>query len=54
LINSAGQLVFQKDIIVQVNFIDDRFVFPAKLPIGLYVLQVVNPEFKIQKPMYVQ
>jgi hypothetical protein len=54
LINSAGQLVFQKDIIVQVNFIDDRFVIPAKLPIGLYVLQVVNPEFKIQKPMYVQ
>jgi hypothetical protein len=54
LINSAGQLVFQKDMIVQVNFIDDRFVIPAKLPIGLYVLQVVNPEFKIQKPMYVQ
>jgi hypothetical protein len=54
LINSAGQLVFQKDFIVQLNFIDDRFVFPAKLPIGLYVLQVVNPEFKIQKPMYVQ
>lgn len=54
LINSSGQLVFQKDMIVQVNFIDDRFVFPAKLPIGLYVLQVVNQEFKIQKPMYVK
>ncbi len=54
LINSAGQLVFQKDMIVQVNFVDDRFVFPAKLPIGLYVLQLVNPEFKIQKPMYVK
>lgn len=54
LINSAGQLVFQKDIIVQVNFIDDRFVIPSKLPIGLYVLQVVNSEFKIQKPMYIQ
>jgi hypothetical protein len=54
LINSAGQLVYQKDMVVQVNFIDDRFVFPSKLPIGLYVLQVLNPEFKIQKPVYIQ
>ena len=54
LYNNVGQLVFQKDMILQVNFIDDNFTLPAKLPIGLYTFQVFNPTFKIQKTMMVQ
>jgi hypothetical protein len=54
LFNSIGQLVYQKDMIVQVDFIDDRFVFPAKLPIGNYTLEVFNPFFKIHKAIMVQ
>jgi len=54
LFNSIGQLVYQKDMIVQVDFIDDRFIFPAKLPIGNYTLEVFNPFFKIHKAIMVQ
>ena len=54
LFNSIGQLVYQKDMIIQVDFIDDRFVFPAKLPIGNYTLEVFNPFFKIHKAILVQ
>ncbi len=54
IFNSVGQLVYQKDMILQLNFIDDNFILPAKLPIGLYTLQVFNPTFKIQKSMMVQ
>jgi len=52
--NIVGQLVFQKDFIIQVNFIDENFVFPAKLPIGVYNLQIRNHEYKIQKRFMVQ
>jgi hypothetical protein len=54
IFNSVGQLVYQKDMNIQVNFIDDRFVFPAKLPIGNYTLEVFNPFFKIHKAIMVQ
>ena len=54
IFNSVGQLVYQKDMNVQINFIDDRFVFPAKLPIGNYTLEVFNPFFKIHKAIMVQ
>jgi len=54
LFNSIGQLVYQKDMIIQVDFIDDRFIFPAKLPIGNYTLEVFNPFFKIHKAIMVQ
>jgi hypothetical protein len=54
LFNSIGQLVYQKDMIIQVDFIDDRFVFPSKLPIGNYTLEVFNPFFKIHKAIMVQ
>lgn len=54
IFNSVGQLVFQKDMVLQVNFIDDNFIFPAKLPMGLYTLQVFTPSFRIQKPILVQ
>ncbi|MBC7534881.1 MAG: lamin tail domain-containing protein [Ferruginibacter sp.] len=52
--NSVGQLVFQRDIIIQVNFIDDNFILPGNLPIGLYNLEIRNYEFKIQKSFMVQ
>jgi hypothetical protein len=54
IFNSVGQLVYQKDMNIQINFIDDRFVFPAKLPIGNYTLEVFNPFFKIHKAIMVQ
>ncbi len=54
IFNSVGQLVYQKDMILQVNFIDDYLVFPAKLPIGPYTFQVFSPTFRIQKPFLVQ
>ena len=53
LFNSVGQLVFQRDMIVQVDFIDDNFILPSKLPAGVYTFQVFNPEFNIQKPVLV-
>ncbi len=54
LLNIHGQLVYQKSMDVPVNFIDDQFVVPAHLPIGLYNLQIVNPFFKIQKNVMIQ
>lgn len=51
--NSVGQLVYQKDLIIQVNFIDDKIIFPSWLPMGLYNLEIRNYEFKIQKSFLV-
>ncbi len=42
LISSYGQIVYQKNMIVQVGFIDDNFIIPAKLPAGVYILKVLN------------
>ncbi len=52
--NIVGQQVYQKDFIVQVNFMDYNFVLPASLPIGLYYFEVRNHEFRTQKPFMVQ
>lgn len=52
--NSIGQLVYQKDFIVQVNFMDYSFVIPANLPIGLYNLEIMNSGYKKQKSFMVQ
>ncbi|MBS1742465.1 MAG: choice-of-anchor D domain-containing protein [Bacteroidetes bacterium] len=52
--NVVGQLVYQKDFIVQVNFMDYHFTIPGNLPIGLYNLQVINSEYKAQKAFMVQ
>ncbi len=54
IINEVGQLVFQKEIIIQVNFIDDNFILPANLRTGLYTLQVSNYEFKMNKKFMIQ
>lgn len=47
--NIGGQLVFQKDFIVAVDFIDDNFNIPAYISTGVYSLQIANPEFRIKK-----
>jgi hypothetical protein len=52
--NQVGQLVYQKDMLVQVNFIDDSFLLPNRLPIGLYNFEIFNPFFKIRKTLMVQ
>jgi hypothetical protein len=42
--NSEGKLVYQKDINVQSNFINQSMTIPATLPVGVYRLQLVNFE----------
>ena len=54
IFNSIGQLVYQREIIIQVNFIDDNFTLPGNIGTGLYTLQVYNHEFKMYKFFYVQ
>ncbi len=52
--NSIGQLVYQKEYIIPVNFMDNTFIFPGYLPMGLYNLEIRNYEYKIQKSFFVQ
>ena len=54
IINSIGQLVFQRELILQVNFIDDNFRLPGNIGRGLYTLQVYNHEFKSSKQFFVE
>lgn len=54
IINSIGQLVYQREIILQVNFIDDNFTLPGNIGRGLYTLQVYNYDFKISKQFFVE
>ncbi len=53
LINSLGQVAFQRDIIVQLDFIDDRFVVPAVLGPGAYTMQIINPRFRYEKQILI-
>jgi hypothetical protein len=53
LYNSVGQRVYQKDVITQVNFIDDRFMLPGKIAPGVYTIQIANPEFSILKKILI-
>ena len=54
LFNSAGQLVFEKFVYAQVNFISTSINIPTHLAPGLHVLQVASPDFRIEKPVIVQ
>ena len=54
IFNSVGQLVYQREIIIQVNFIDDNFTLPGNIGTGLYTLQVFNHEFKMNKQFMVR
>lgn len=42
LLNSNGQLVYRKDIIVQVNFINDWLMIPNNLTPGVYQFRLEN------------
>lgn len=52
--NWIGQIVYQKDFIIQVNFIDNNFIFPGGLPIGPYHMEVRSIDYKITKSFMVQ
>ena len=52
--NSVGQLVYQKEFIIQVNFLDQQFTLPAILGIGRYNFRVVNPEFLVEKSIMIK
>lgn len=41
LINSIGQSFLTKDIFLQTGFIDDSFLLPQGLPVGIYTLAVI-------------
>ena len=49
IFNSAGQLVYQRELIIQLNFIDDNFIVPGKLGTGVYSLHIVSPDFRDKK-----
>jgi hypothetical protein len=49
IFNSAGQLVYQRELITQLNFIDDNFKVPGTLGTGVYSLHIVSPDFRDKK-----
>ena len=49
IFNSNGQLVYQRALITQWNFIDDNFMVPGNLAPGTYSLHIVNPDFRDKK-----
>lgn len=40
--NSEGKLVYQKDLNIQVNFINQTITVPGSLPVGIYRVELVN------------
>ena len=54
IFNSVGQLVHQREIITQVDFIDDNFILPGNIGRGVYTLQVYNHEFKQNKLFFIE
>ena len=49
IINSLGQSVFQHELIIAVNFIDDNFIIPATIGTGVYSLRITSPDFRDDK-----
>jgi hypothetical protein len=49
IFNGNGQLVHQREVITQLNFIDDNFTIPGHLPIGPYSLVIASPDFRKKK-----
>lgn len=49
IINSIGQVVFQHQIITQLNFIDDTFIIPSNIGTGAYSIQIVSQDFSDKK-----
>jgi hypothetical protein len=53
IINDLGQIVYQREKIIQVDFIDDNFVVPGNFGKGVYSLIIANPVFRDQKTFMV-
>ena len=49
IFNSLGQWVFEKDIVIQVNFIDINFTLPEILGTGRYTLKAFSPDYFTEK-----
>jgi len=49
IINSLGQSVYQHELIIAVNFIDDNFIVPATIGTGIYNLRITSPNFRDDK-----
>ncbi len=49
IFNSNAQLVYQRELIIQLDFIDDNFIVPGNLGSGVYSLYIVNPDFRDKK-----
>ncbi|MEP7236234.1 MAG: lamin tail domain-containing protein [Ferruginibacter sp.] len=54
IVNAAKQLVYQRELIIQVNFIDDNFTIPYYLTPGSYFLMIRSPEFYDSKVILVR
>ncbi|MFZ4058574.1 MAG: beta strand repeat-containing protein, partial [Ferruginibacter sp.] len=48
LIGQGGQLIFQKNFLIQVNFLDNSFKIPSTIQRGLYTLQVITQGFSTE------
>ena len=49
IINSLGQAVFQHELIIPVDFIDDNFMVPGYITPGVYSLRITSPDFREDK-----
>jgi hypothetical protein len=48
--NSLGAQAFQKDFILQGNYLDERIVLPGYITPGVYTMKIVDQtNFSIQK-----
>lgn len=49
IFNSSAQLVYERALIIPINFIDDNFIVPGNLGNGVYSLHIVSPDFRDKK-----
>lgn len=55
ILNDLGQSVLQHEIITPVNFIDDNFIVPSTLAIGIYTLRISSPDFRdVSRPFMIR
>jgi hypothetical protein len=54
IFNVAGQLVYRKDMILQVNFIDDNIIIPGNIGPGLYSLEIESLDFTTRKTFMIR
>ncbi|MFZ4769743.1 MAG: hypothetical protein ACOYLO_06140, partial [Ferruginibacter sp.] len=52
--NIMGQVVYKRDMILQVNFIDDNFIIPSNIGIGVYRLEVERLGFRIRETFMIR